>query len=103
MGSLLRFYTEGLGCTLKFRDGNRWAELQAGDTRFALSSREEAPWGMPSGSVSVFQVTELDSLLEQACRAGATVHHVRDMGEHGRVATLEDPARTIFQLLELMF
>ncbi|MEO8523421.1 MAG: VOC family protein [Caldimonas sp.] len=101
LSSLVRFYTEGLGLSLKFRDDNRWAELRAGDTRFALSSPEEAPSGMRGGSVSVFEVTGLDSLLKQACQAGATLNHLREMGEHGRVATLLDPAGTLFQLLEL--
>ena len=101
LDSLISFYTEAMGLKLKFRDGSRWAEFQLGDGRFALGSPEEAPAGMRSGAVSVFQVTELDVLLEKVAHAGGTVLDVRDMGTHGRVATLLDPTGTVFQALEL--
>lgn len=101
LDSLVSFYTEAMGFELKFRDGSRWAELQVGDSRFALGSPEEAPAGMRFGAVSVFQVTGLDALLEKVVHAGGKVVNVRDMGPHGRVGTLLDPAGTVFQVLEL--
>jgi predicted enzyme related to lactoylglutathione lyase len=101
LDSLVGFYTEAMGFKLKFRDGRRWAEFQVGDNRFALGSPEEAPAGMRAGAVSVFQVTELGALLEKVVQAGGKVLDVRDMGAHGRVATLLDPAGTVFQALEV--
>lgn len=101
LDSLVAFYSEAMGFQLKFRDGSRWAEFQVGDSRFALGSPEEAPAGMSMGAVSVFQVAELTPLLDKAIAAGGKVLDVRDMGAHGRVATLLDPEGTVFQVLEL--
>lgn len=81
------FYREVLGLTELFRDGTRWIQFDAGAASLALATPEEA--SLPAGtSVPVFEVGDLDSALSQAQAAGATLHHQRDMGDHGRLAIL---------------
>ena len=93
-----RFYEDGLGLDLRFADGGRWVQYDAGGTAFALAAPEEAPAPDAVGAVAVFEVDDLDATRTRLAAAGIPVVSERDMGPHGRVLTLRDPAGTFVQL-----
>ena len=91
LAAAVQFYGETLGLTLQFRDGDRWVQFQAGDVSFALASPEEgmgAPVGVP---VPVFEVIDLDGALTEIHAQGHRAGDIRDMGSHGRTASVTDP------------
>jgi predicted enzyme related to lactoylglutathione lyase len=94
-----RFYQDALGLTLKFQDGTRWAQFDAGGVNFSLSAPEEAAEGA-RGAVVVFEVDDLDATRARLEGAGATVLGVRDMGAHGRTLTFRDPSGNVAQLFQ---
>lgn len=97
MGRSLDFYRGLLGMTLKFQDGARWAQLDAGGARFALSSPEEAGAAAASNTVIVFEVDDLDAMRKQLEAADAPILATRDMGGHGRTLTSQDPDGNVIQ------
>lgn len=97
VSALSAFYEKALGFQYLFQDANRWLELQAGQSRFALASPAEAPEGC-RGPVLVFDSDDLDADAEAICRHGGQVLGRRDMGAHGLTLTARDPAGTVFQL-----
>lgn len=99
MGRALGFYRDVLGMTVKFQDGGKWCQLDAGGANFALSAPEEAAPGA-NGTVVVLQVDDLEATRRQLEGAGVTVEDVRDMGSHGRVLTCRDPDGTVLQLFQ---
>jgi predicted enzyme related to lactoylglutathione lyase len=80
----------------RFRDGDRWVQFRAGETSFAIASRDEAAQGA-EGGVAVFQSDDLAD-HERTIAAGAVALERRDMADHGRTATYRDPAGHLFQL-----
>lgn len=70
---------------------------KAGSAVFALSSPDEAAPGA-TGSVIVFDAVDLETVAQQVDRFGGQLVAVRDMGAHGRVATVLDPESNFFQL-----
>lgn len=94
-----RFYEEVLGLRLKFADGDRWAQYDAGGANFAIGAPAEAPPGA-AGAVVVFETDTLDELRAKAAAAGTEIRGERDMGGHGRVLTLADPEGNLIQLFE---
>ena len=58
MNETVAFYRDVLGLGVKFKDGERWTQLDAGGSNFALSSLEEAAKGA-KGAVVVFEVDGL--------------------------------------------
>jgi predicted enzyme related to lactoylglutathione lyase len=93
----VRFYTEALGIGLKFQDGERWAQFDLGGAGLAIASPAEFPVGA-SGAVLVFEVADLARSTAAVAAAGGTVVEQRDMGSHGRVATVRDPDGNLLQL-----
>ncbi len=78
MGRALDFYRDLLGMTMKFQDGTKWAQLDAGGARFALSSPEEAGAAVASNTVIVFEVDDLAAMREAARGdGGADPGHAR--------------------------
>lgn len=92
-----RFYQQALGFRQRFQDADRWLEMQAGDSRFAVASPAEAPAGC-SGPVLVFECDDLAAAADAIAAHGGAVLGQRDMGSHGRTLTARDPAGTVFQL-----
>jgi predicted enzyme related to lactoylglutathione lyase len=97
MGRALDFYRGLLGMTVKFQDGAKWAQLDAGGGRFALSSPEEAGAAAASNTVIVFEVDDLAAMRKQLEIAGAPILATRDMGSHGSTITSRDPDGNIIQ------
>src|SRR5436853_6937830 len=54
------FYRDLLGLPLARRDGNNWAEFDAGGRRFALHAVGEGLPVNPGGATAVFRVEDLD-------------------------------------------
>jgi len=93
------FYRDALGLSPKFRDGDRWAQLDAGGVNFALSAPDEAPGGV-QGAVVVFEVDSLENAGKRIEKFGGRAGDERDMGSHGRTLTFTDPEGNICQLFE---
>lgn len=91
------FYQEALGMQRRFLDGDRWLELQVGDSRFAIASPAEAP-STCNGPMLVFECDDLAAAAAAIGVHGGEVVGQRDMGAHGRTLTARDPAGTVFQL-----
>lgn len=99
MDESVAFYRDALGLKLKFQDGARWAQFDAGGSNFSLSSPEEAASGA-AGAVVVLQATDLDALAARIEASGGALLDRRDMGAHGRTLTFRDPGGNIVQLFE---
>jgi predicted enzyme related to lactoylglutathione lyase len=97
MSASIAFFRDVLGLGFRFRDHDRWAEFDVGGgDRMALASREEV--GDLPGPLVVFQATELDDVLQSILNNGGALLAARDMGAHGRVATVKSPSGEVFQL-----
>jgi catechol 2,3-dioxygenase-like lactoylglutathione lyase family enzyme len=80
MNAAVAFYRDGLGLRLKFQDGQRWSEFEAGNgTTIALSSYDESGLGV-KGPVVVFQVSDAERLAASLVARGADILARRDMG-----------------------
>ena len=99
MDRAVAFYREALGLQLKFQDGARWAQFDAGGVNFSLASPAEAVDGV-SGAVVVFEVADLAGVQSQIERHGGRVLDRRDMGDHGTSVTIADPDGNVFQLFQ---
>jgi predicted enzyme related to lactoylglutathione lyase len=100
MDSAVAFYRDGLGLRLKFQDGERWSEFEAGNgTTIALSSRNESGLGV-KGPVVVFQVSDAEGLADSLAARGAEILTRRDMDDHGYLIAVREPSGNIFQLFE---
>jgi predicted enzyme related to lactoylglutathione lyase len=100
MNAAVAFYRDGLGLKLKFQDGERWSEFDAGGgTAIALSSRDESGVGV-KGPVVVFQVSDAEGLAASLAARGAEILARRDMGAHGCLIALREPSGNVFQLFE---
>jgi predicted enzyme related to lactoylglutathione lyase len=99
MNEAVAFYRDTLGLKVKFQDGERWAQFDAGGSNFSLSSPQEAAKGA-TGAVVVFEVTGIDEMATQIAAAGGEILGTRDMGSHGRTLTFRDPVGNVAQLFE---
>jgi predicted enzyme related to lactoylglutathione lyase len=94
------FYRDAFGLRLKFQDGERWSELDAGNgTAIALSSRDES--GVQTkGPVVVFSVSDAEGMAASLTTRGADILARRNMADHGYLIAMREPSGNIFQLLE---
>jgi len=101
MERMLAFYRDVLGLTLKFRDGDRWAQFDVAGASLALSSREEGASAPGAGAVVTLEVDDLDATALALGRAGVEiVQPLRDMGAHGRTMAIRDTGGNIVQLYQ---
>ena len=91
------FWQRALGLPVRFRDGDRWVQLQAGTQGFAIASLAE---GVPNqlGVVPVFEVDDLDAHAAAIAELGGQILSTRDMDGHGCVITFSDPDGNVAQL-----
>lgn len=91
------FWQRALGLPVKFRDADRWVQLQAGTQGFAIASQAE---GVPdqAGAVPVFEVDDLEAQAASIAKLGGQILATRDMGSHGCVLTFSDPEGNVAQL-----
>jgi len=91
------FYISALGLPVKFRDGDKWCQLNAGRADVAVGNAAEAH-PLVQGTVVVYQVDDLAAASQRVVAAGGSLLATRDMGSHGRVATCLDIEGNHFQL-----
>jgi predicted enzyme related to lactoylglutathione lyase len=101
----IRFYRDGLGLAVSFRDGDRFAALDAsgpGDpgapgggagVTLALAGPGEDITGAVAAS---FKVADVDAAAERLTGAGAQLVRGPESGPHETRAVLRDPAGNLF-------
>jgi predicted enzyme related to lactoylglutathione lyase len=99
MDRAVAFYRDALGLSVRFQDGTRWAQFDAGGVNFSLSAPEEAAEGA-TGAVVIFEVDDIDAARTRLEAGGARVLVDRDMGAHGRSLSFRDPDGNLVQLLQ---
>jgi catechol 2,3-dioxygenase-like lactoylglutathione lyase family enzyme len=100
MDASVAFYRDVVGLSLVRRDGNEWAEFEAGPVRLALhGSDDERP--ASGGGTVVFRVEDLDGtrwVLEQ--RGAAFEDYLGEVEGFARFATFRDPDGNPLQIIE---
>ena len=94
MGASREFYEGMLGVSPSSADGDHWIQYKLGNANFALAGARERT---EADIVAVFEVDSLADIGSEAARLGGTVMDRRDMGGHGEVLTVADPAGVIVQ------
>lgn len=84
----LTFYRQVLGLPLRFRDGDRYAALDAGGITLALCAGAER---LAETAMPVFRVQGIDESVERLLAAGATIRRAIENGPHERRAVLDIP------------
>lgn len=90
VSAMRRFYEDTLGLVPKFADGEHWVQYGLKGAGFAIAGPRETPIS-PAGHVVVFDVSDAEALCARLRAAGQTPE-IRDMGSHGKVLTVFDPA-----------
>jgi CreA protein len=105
MDVAVAFYAEVLELDLRRREGDEWAEFDAGPLRLALHGSETttATEGTPGGGTAVFRVEDLDTARWQLEQRGARFdEHVGEVAGFARFATFRDPDGNALQLIEYL-
>lgn len=98
MSAAVAFYGDVLGLPLVRRDGDEWAEFEAGPVRLALHGTAET---LPGSGTVVFRVADLDAATMVLAARGAPVDdHVGEVEGLARFATVRDPDGNPVQLIE---
>ncbi len=82
------FFRDALGLPLKFRDGDRYAALDAGGLTLGLAAGEERIVDEPA---LAFRVDDLDAALARLLEQGADILRPPEDGPHERRAVLRAP------------
>lgn len=89
LDAVAAFWTERLGLSLRFRDGDRYAAVTDGTVTFGLAAPSEQPDA--ARVVASFEVHGLDDLVAAWRAEGVDVGDPVD-GPHERKAVARDPA-----------
>ncbi|MDQ0472118.1 VOC family protein [Labrys wisconsinensis] len=92
-----RFYEALFAPALKYADGERWIQYDAGGSPFALAGAGEAHASM-MGAAAVFEVGDLTACEALVSQSGGTVLEARDMGAHGTTLVVRDPEGNVVHL-----
>lgn len=98
MDAAVGFYRDVLGLDVKFRDGDRWTQLDVNGVGVALADPSEGAVPPGGGATVVLEVDDLEAMRDKLAAAGATVNDTVDMGGHGKYFTATDPAGNIVQI-----
>jgi len=94
------FYHDVMGLRLVRRDGDAWAEFDAGPIRFALHGAGEGHTP-PLGGTAVFHVDDLDaSVLALESRGVRFDQRDGEVPGYARFASFADPDGNVVQLIE---
>ena len=100
MDAAVAFYRDVLELPLVRRDGDEWAELEAGPVRLALHGTADPT---PTSGTVVFRVADLDDARIVLRQRGADVdEHVGEVEGLARFATVRDPDGNPVQLIEYL-
>lgn len=86
----IAFYVAGLGMTLKFRDGDRYAAIDGGPITIALATPADHP--LPGEVVMGLKTTDVDTSLTSMLQSGAKLVREAYDDLHERRAVVRDPA-----------
>jgi catechol 2,3-dioxygenase-like lactoylglutathione lyase family enzyme len=101
MDVAVAFYRDVVGLELIRRDGDAWAQFDAGPVRFALHRADDDAAGR-SGTV-VFRVADLDAARWTLSERGARFEeHVGEVEGLARFATFRDPDDHPVQIIEYL-
>jgi predicted enzyme related to lactoylglutathione lyase len=84
----VRFYSETLGIPLKFRDGDRYAALDAGAITLALATAADHP--LPGQVVIGIKTSDVDAAAKAVEDSGGTVVKAPYDDAHERRAVVYD-------------
>ena len=97
----VRFYTESLGLTLKFRAGNDWAEINAPGVAIGLHpSNGHAPTGAGGGMSLGFEVPDIEAAIESLKGKGVQFPQNWHQSGNLRLAEFSDPDGTPLYLYQ---
>jgi CreA protein len=98
MDAAVAFYTDVVGMRLIRRDGDEWAELEAGPIRFALHGTDD---DTPGSGTLVLRVDDLDDARSSLEGRGAVFDaYVGEVEGFARFATFRDPDGNAVQIIE---
>ena len=98
MDASVAFYRDVVGLELVRRDGDEWAEFDAGSVRLALHGTDDP---VPPSGTAVFRVDDLDDARLRLTARGARFDaHVGEVEGLARFATFRDPDGNPIQLIE---
>jgi len=95
-------YRDVLGLPLARRDGDNWAEFEAGAARFALHGVVESHPVQPGGATAVFEVADVDEARRALEERGVEFGHSADIQGYARYATFQDPDGNTVQLIQYL-
>jgi predicted enzyme related to lactoylglutathione lyase len=102
MDRAVAFYGGVVGLTLLRRDGDDWAEFDAGPVRLGLHGAGERPSPPPGGTV-VLRVADLDAArLALADRGVVFDPYVGEVEGRARFASFADPDGNALQIIEYL-
>jgi predicted enzyme related to lactoylglutathione lyase len=90
-----RFATDVLGLPQRFRDGDRWAQFDAGGIDIAFAMGDERP---PGDVALAIKVDDVPSALARALEMGARLIYPPMTGEHETRAAVSDAEGRAFVL-----
>lgn len=100
MEAAVAFYRDVLALPLVRRDGDEWAEFEAGPVRLALHGGGATS---PASGTAVFRVRDLDVARMVLADRGAEIdEHVGEVEGFARFATVRDPDGNPVQLIEYL-
>ena len=100
MERAVAFYGDVLGLRLVRRDGDDWAEFDAGPVRLALHGGVEGH-GLTRGGTAVFRVDDLDSVRMVLEERGVRFdEHIGEVAGYARFASFTDPDGNSVQIIE---
>ncbi len=97
LDAVTAFYTERLGLSLRFRDGDRYAAVTDGSVTLGLAAPAEQP--DPGRVVPSFEVYGIDELVTSWRADGLEVGDPFD-GAHERRAVVRDPGGNLVVVYE---
>lgn len=100
MDRSVAFYRDVLGLSLVRRDGDAWAEFDAGGPRFALHGAVDGHPIAPGGAAAAFEVDDLDRALAALSARGVTFGHQGDVQGYARFVSFLDPDGNSVQVIE---
>ena len=89
LDSELRFFEQGLGLKPRFRDGQRFAALDAGGLTIGIAAAEER---ICTQTAAVFRVSDIQQSITLLLAAGATLERAAERGPHEWRAVVRSPA-----------